>query len=69
MFTVTAFSQTNLLNSIFSQVMALLLNLFSLATQVTNPPEEKQWETELVLFDGGYFLCYNRYSIKDQVKT
>jgi len=49
MFTVAAFSQPNLPNSIFSQVMALPFHLYSLATQVTNPPEEKQWGTALVL--------------------
>jgi phosphate transport system permease protein len=49
MFTVAAFSQPNLLNSIFSKVMALPFHLYSLATQVTNPPEEKQWGTALVL--------------------
>ena len=49
MFTVAAFSQPNLPNSIFSQVMALPFHLFTLATQVTNPPEDKQWGTALVL--------------------
>jgi phosphate transport system permease protein len=49
MFTVAAFSQPNLPNSIFSQVMALPFHLYSLATQVTNPPEDKQWGTALVL--------------------
>ncbi len=48
-FTVAAFSQPNLPNSIFSQVMALPFHLYSLATQVTNPPEDKQWGTALVL--------------------
>jgi hypothetical protein len=43
------FSQPNLPNSIFSQVMALPFNLYLLAMQVANPPEEKQWETALVL--------------------
>jgi phosphate transport system permease protein len=49
MFTVAAFSQPNLPKSIFSQVMALPFHLYSLATQVTNPPEDKQWGTALVL--------------------
>jgi phosphate transport system permease protein len=49
MFTVAAFSQPNLPESIFSQVMALPFHLYSLATQVTNPPEDKQWGTALVL--------------------
>lgn len=49
MFTVVAFSQPNLPNSIFSQVIALPFHLYSLATQVTNPPEEKQWGTALAL--------------------
>jgi phosphate transport system permease protein len=49
MFTVAAFSQPNLPNSIFSQVMALPFHLYALATQVTNPPEDKQWGTALVL--------------------
>ncbi len=49
MFTVAAFSQPNLPNSIFSQVMALPFHLYTLATQVTNPPEDKQWGTALVL--------------------
>jgi phosphate transport system permease protein len=47
MFTVAAFSQPNLPESIFSQVMALPFHLYSLATQVTNPPEDKQWEQRL----------------------
>lgn len=49
MFTVAAFSQPNLPNSIFSQIMALPFHLYTLATQVTNPPEDKQWGTALVL--------------------
>ncbi len=49
MFTVAAFSQPNLPNSIFSQVMALPFHLYTLATQITNPPEDKQWGTALVL--------------------
>ena len=49
MFTVAAFSQPNLPSSIFSQVMALPFHLYALATQVTNPPEDKQWGTALVL--------------------
>jgi phosphate transport system permease protein len=49
MFTVAAFSQPNLPNSIFSQVMALPFHLYALATQITNPPEDKQWGTALVL--------------------
>ena len=49
MFTVAAFSQPNLPNSIFSQVMALPFHLYTLATQIINPPEDKQWGTALVL--------------------
>jgi phosphate transport system permease protein len=49
MFTVAAFSQPNLPTSILSQVMALPFHLYALATQVTNPPEDKQWGTALVL--------------------
>ncbi len=49
MFTVAAFSQPNLPSSIFSQVMALPFHLYTLATQVTDPPEDKQWGTALVL--------------------
>jgi phosphate transport system permease protein len=49
MFTVAAFSQPNLPNSIFSQVMALPFHLYTLATQITNPPEDKLWGTALVL--------------------
>lgn len=49
MFTVAAFSQPNLPQSLFSQVMALPYHLYALATQVTNPPEDKQWGTALVL--------------------
>lgn len=48
-FTVAAFSQPNLPNSIFSQVMALPYHLYALATQVTNAPEDKKWGTALVL--------------------
>ena len=49
MFTVAAFSQPNLPKSIFSQVMALPFHLYSLVTQVANPPEDKEWGTALVL--------------------
>ncbi len=49
LFTVAAFSQPNLPNSIFSQVMALPFHLYALATQVVNPPEDKQWGTAFVL--------------------
>ena len=42
-FTVAAFSQPQLPNSIFSQVMALPYHLYVLATQVTNAPQDKQW--------------------------
>lgn len=49
LFTVAAFSQPNLPHSIFSQVMALPFHLYALATQITNPPEDKQWGTALVL--------------------
>ncbi len=48
-FTVAAFSQPNLPDSIFSQVMALPYHLYVLATQITNAPEDKQWGTALVL--------------------
>jgi phosphate transport system permease protein len=48
-FTVAAFSQPQLPNSIFSQVMALPYHLYVLATQVTNAPQDKQWGTALVL--------------------
>lgn len=48
-FTVAAFSQPNLPNSIFSQVMALPYHLFVLATQLPNAPEDMQWGTALVL--------------------
>lgn len=48
-FTVVAFSQPNLPNSIFSQVMALPYHLYVLATQLPNAPEDKQWGTALVL--------------------
>ncbi|MDD3777434.1 MAG: phosphate ABC transporter permease PstA [Actinomycetota bacterium] len=48
-FTVAAFSQPNLPNSIFSQVMALPYHLYVLATQLTNAPEDMQWGTALVL--------------------
>jgi len=48
-FTVAAFSQPGLPNSIFSQVMALPYHLYVLATQVTNAPQDKQWGTALVL--------------------
>lgn len=49
MFTVAAFSQPNLPNSIFSQVMALPYHLYVLATQLTDTPEDMQWGTALVL--------------------
>jgi len=49
MFTVAAFSQPNLPNSLFSQVMALPYHLYVLATQLTNTPEDMQWGTALVL--------------------
>jgi len=48
-FTVAAFSTPGLPNSIFDQVMALPYHLFVLATQMTNPPEDIQWGTALVL--------------------
>lgn len=48
-FTVAAFSQPNLPNSVFSQVMALPYHLYALVTQITNSPEDKQWGTALVL--------------------
>ncbi len=48
-FTVVAFSQPNLPNSLFSQVMALPYHLYVLATQLPNAPEDKQWGTALVL--------------------
>jgi len=49
MFTVAAFSQPNLPDSIFSQVMALPYHLYVLATQLTDTPEDMQWGTALVL--------------------
>ncbi len=49
LFTVAAFSQPNLPNSIFSQVMALPYHLYVLATQLTDAPEDMQWGTALVL--------------------
>ena len=48
-FTVAAFSQPNLPDSIFSQVMALPYHLYVLATQITDSPEDMQWGTALVL--------------------
>ncbi len=48
-FTVAAFSQPNLPDSILSQVMALPYHLYALVTQITNSPEDKQWGTALVL--------------------
>jgi len=48
-FTVAAFSQPNLPDSVFSQVMALPYHLYALVTQITNSPEDKQWGTALVL--------------------
>jgi phosphate transport system permease protein len=49
MFTVAAFYQPSLPNSIFSQVMALPFHLFNLATYLTDSPEDIQWGTALVL--------------------
>ncbi|MEA2015762.1 MAG: phosphate ABC transporter permease PstA [Actinomycetota bacterium] len=49
MFTVAAFSQPNLPDSVFSQVMALPYHLYVLATQLTDTPEDMQWGTALVL--------------------
>ena len=48
-FTVAAFSTPGLPNSIFDQVMALPYHLYVLATQVSNPPQDIQWGTALVL--------------------
>ena len=48
-FTVAAFSTPGLPNSIFDQVMALPYHLYVLATQVSNPPQDVQWGTALVL--------------------
>jgi len=48
-FTVAAFSTPGLPNSIFDQVMALPYHLYVLATQVTNPPQDIQWGTALIL--------------------
>jgi phosphate transport system permease protein len=48
-FTVAAFSTPGLPNSIFDQVMALPYHLYVLATQVSNPPQDIQWGTALIL--------------------
>ncbi|MCE5328808.1 phosphate ABC transporter permease PstA [bacterium] len=48
-FTVAAFSQPDLPRSVFDQVMALPYHLYVLATQITNPPQDIQWGTALVL--------------------
>lgn len=48
-FTVAAFSQPGLPRSVFDQVMALPYHLYVLATQVTNPPQDIQWGTALIL--------------------
>jgi phosphate transport system permease protein len=48
-FTVAVFSTPGLPNSIFDQVMALPYHLYVLATQVSNPPQDIQWGTALVL--------------------
>jgi ABC-type phosphate transport system permease subunit len=37
--------------------MALPFNLYSLATKITNPPEEKQWVTALVLLMATLFFA------------
>jgi phosphate transport system permease protein len=49
LFTVAAFMQPNLPNSIFSQVMALPYHLFVIATTMPDAPEDIQWGTALVL--------------------
>lgn len=68
MFTVAAFSQPNLPNSIFSQVMALPFHLYTLATQVTNPPEDKQWGTALVLLMLVLFFAMVGTAIRTRVR-
>jgi phosphate transport system permease protein len=68
MFTVAAFSQPNLPNSIFSQVMALPYHLYALATQVTNPPEDKQWGTALVLLMIVLFFAIIGTSIRTRAR-
>jgi len=68
MFTVAAFSQPNLPNSIFSQVMALPYHLYALATQVTNPPEDKQWGTALVLLAIVLFFAIIGTSIRTRAR-
>jgi phosphate transport system permease protein len=49
LFTVAAFMQPNLPNSVFSQVMALPYHLFVIATTMPDAPEDIQWGTALVL--------------------
>jgi len=68
MFTVAAFSQPNLPHSIFSQVMALPYHLYALATQVTNPPEDKQWGTALVLLMIVLFFAIIGTSIRTRAR-
>ena len=68
MFTVAAFSQPNLPNSIFSQVMALPFHLYTLATQVTNPPEDKHWGTALVLLMLVLFFAMVGTAIRTRVR-
>jgi phosphate transport system permease protein len=68
MFTVAAFSQPNLPHSIFSQVMALPYHLYALATQVTNPPEDKQWGTALVLLTIVLFFAIIGTSIRTRAR-
>ena len=68
MFTVAAFSQPNLPHSIFSQVMALPYHLYALATQVTNPPEDKQWGTALVLLAIVLFFAIIGTSIRTRAR-
>jgi phosphate transport system permease protein len=68
MFTVAAFSQPNLPHSIFSQVMALPYHLYALATQVTNPPEDKQWGTALVLLAIVLFFAVIGTSIRTRAR-
>ncbi|MCL5072899.1 MAG: phosphate ABC transporter permease PstA [Actinobacteria bacterium] len=68
MFTVAAFSQPNLPHSIFSQVMALPYHLYALATQITNPPEDKQWGTALVLLAIVLFFAIIGTSIRTRAR-